>query len=251
MRAEERREWIANVVAREGRASVEGLAKELSVSLETIRRDLGRLDQRGVIKKVHGGAMRLELHREGSFSERARENVEAKKLIAGKLFDVIEDGATVLIDTGSTTLACAEMLATAKRLTVITNSLMIASTFGAAEGRHSVFLLGGQLGFDNSETLGPMTLRHVQDFHADYAVISPAALDAVAGMTNADFGEASVARAMIEQAERLVVTADHSKFGKRAAHLVCRLDAIDVLVCDELPGEALHQRLQAAGVVVR
>lgn len=251
MRARERQGWIADLIAREGRVTVEHLAHELSVSAETIRRDLGLLDEKGVVKKVHGGALRRELRREGSFAERTSENVEAKRIIARKLFDLIEDGATLLIDTGSTTLACAEALAASKKLTVITNSARIAAVFGAHAGRHSVFLLGGQFASDNAETLGPMTISQVQEFQADYALISPAAVDSRAGITNADYGEASVARAMIGQAERLVVTVDQSKFEKRAAHLVGRLDAIDVLVCDELPSEHMLQRLHASAVMVR
>lgn len=250
MRAKERQEWIAGLIAREGHASVEHLAHELSVSSETIRRDLGLLDGKGVVKKVHGGAMRLELHREGSFAERTGENAEAKRIIARKLLGLIEDGATLLIDTGSTTLACAEALASLRKLTVITNSARIASVFGAQAGRHSVFLLGGQFASDNAETLGPMTISQVQEFQADYALISPAAIDSKAGMTDADHSEASVARAMIGQAERLVVIADRSKYERRAAHLVSRLEAIDVLVCDEPPDEPLLQRLLACGAMV-
>ncbi|MGE0284408.1 MAG: DeoR/GlpR family DNA-binding transcription regulator [Parvibaculaceae bacterium] len=250
MRARERQELIAEVVSREGKASVEHLAQRLDVSVETIRRDLGFLDDHGIVKKIHGGATRLQLRKEGSFSERAGENVDAKRAIANKLFDVIEDGATLFIDTGSTTLACAEVLAVTKTLTVVTNSARIASTFAAA-GRHKVFLLGGEFGADNAETLGAMTLRQVADFHADYALISPAAVESGTGVTDADFGEASVARAMIEQAEKLIVVADHSKFEKRAAHLVSRLDQIDVFVCDREPDTLLRQRLETGMVILR
>jgi hypothetical protein len=111
----------------------------------------------------------------------------------------------------------------------------IAAVFGIPANRHTVFLLGGQFSADNAETLGPMTIRQVQDFHADYGLISPAAIDSATGMTGADLAEASVARTMIGPAERLVFTVDHSRFEKRAAHLVSLPDAIDVLVCDPRP----------------
>ena len=250
MRARERQAWIGKVISREGRVSVDQLAQKLDVSVETIRRDLGKLDETGVVKKIHGGATRLELYREGSFIERVSENALAKREIAGKLVDVIEDKTTVFIDTGSTTLACAEVLAVTKTLTIITNSLRIAETFGAT-GRHRIFLLGGQYSSDNSETIGPMTLRQIADFHADVALISPAAIDPIGGIMDADFDEATVARVMIEQAEKLVIAADHMKFEKRAAHLVARLADIDILVSNHMPGEALRQRLETEKVIIK
>ena len=249
MKAKDRRQLIVEMISREGRASVDELAARPSVSAETIRRDLAALDDAGAIKKIHGGATRPGIRREGSFSERLAENAAAKKLIADKLFDVVADGATVMIDTGSTTLACAVVMAVTKSLTVITNSVRVASVFSEA-GRHDVLLLGGQFAADNAETLGEMTIRQLQELHADYALLSPAAIDGDTGMTDASFGEASVARVMTEQADQLIVVADQSKFQKRAAFLVSRLETIDVLVCDVPPVGPLLQRLQSCNVSI-
>lgn len=249
MKAKDRQQLIAEMISREGRASVEDLAARLSVSPETIRRDLTSLDDAGAVKKVHGGATRLGIRKEGSFSERVEENAAAKKLIADKLFDIVADGATIMIDAGSTTLACAEVMAVTKSLTVVTNSVRVATLF-SERGRHEVLLLGGRFVADNAETLGEMTIRQLRDFHADYALLSPAAIDGEVGMTDANFGEASVARAMTEQADQLIVVADQSKFEKRAAHLVSGLEGIDVLVCDAPPQGPLLQRLQSCNVSV-
>ncbi len=235
MKARDRRQLIVEMISREGRASVKELAARHSVSAETIRRDLAALDDAGTIKKVHGGATRPGIRKEGSFSERVAENAAAKKLIADKLFDLVADGATVM--------------AVTKSLTVITNSVRVASVFSEAD-RHDVLLLGGQFVADNAETLCEMTIRQLQELHADYALLSPAAIDGDTGMADASSGEAGVARVMTEQADQLIVVADQSKFQKRAAFLVSRLETIDLLVCDVPPAGPLLQHLQSCNVSI-
>jgi len=242
---------ILEIVSRDGEAAVEDLARQFDVSLETIRRDLQELASTGALHKVRGAARRIKLHTEGSFGERMIEHADAKAEIGRRLGAIIEDGDTLFMDTGTTTLACADALAERARLTVITNSLRIALRLGDQKAGHRLFLLGGAYGADSAETVGPLAIEQIARFQADHAVITVAALDAEAGAMDADFDEAQVARAMMGHARNTVVLATAQKFGRRAAFKVCRLDEIDVLVSETRPEGRLAAALSAAGVTVQ
>lgn len=251
MKPKERQARILEIVGRAGEASVETLAETFGVSVETIRRDLFDLASTGALHKVRGGARRIKLHTEGSFEERRVENAAAKAAIARTLSAMIEAGDTLFMDTGTTTLACAEELARIDRLTVITNSLAIAQRLGSQSADHRIFLLGGAYHRGNSETAGPLVIDQVSRFQADHAVLTVAALEGAAGAMDADFDEAQVAGAMISHARNVIVLADSAKFGRRAAFRVCRLDEIDMLVSEREPDGPLSSALRAAGVEVR
>jgi DeoR family glycerol-3-phosphate regulon repressor len=251
MKPKQRQSRILDVVARDGEATVDALAVEFDVSAETIRRDLAQLATSGALQKVHGGARRLRLHAEGSFQERMSEDAAAKQVIAQKLATIVEPGDTLFIDTGTTTLFCAEALAEVARLTVITNSVRVAQVLSRGAGRARVYLLGGEYTVDNAQTTGAIALDQIDRFQADHAVLAVAALDPVAGAANADFDEAQIARRMLANAANIIVVAQSAKLGRKAAYRICRLEEIDMLVCDTLPGDAYRAALDAAQVQVR
>lgn len=248
MRPRERQGRILEIVGRDGEASVESLAETFVVSHETIRRDLEVLASTGALHKVRGGARRIKLMTEGSFRERMFDQAPAKAEIGRKLAMVVDDGDTLFMDTGTTTLACAEALGAFRDLTIITNSLRIAQRLGEQDAGHRLFLLGGAYAADNSETVGPLAIEQIERFQADHAVLTVAAVDAEAGAMDADLDEAHVARAMIEHARNTIILAHAEKFGRRAAFRVCRLDEIGVLVSETKPVGALETALTAAGV---
>lgn len=249
MRPKQRQAQIAELVSNNGEASVDALVALFGVSAETIRRDLGQLAEVGVIQKVHGGARRSRLFEEGTFEERMAENAPAKKEIARKLAHLVEPGDTLFVDTGSTTLACAQELAAIPDLTVITNSVRVARTLGAGKSG-SVYLLGGEYRADNAQTVGPAAIEQIRDYQADYAIITVAALDAGVGAMDSLDEEAHVARAMIDCARQLIVVADATKFERKAAYRICRLDEIDMLVTDQWPGPAFRSALEGASVEI-
>lgn len=248
MNPKQRRTKILEVVARDGEATVEALSARFEVSPETIRRDLAQLATSGALQKVHGGARRARLHAEGSFQQRLSEHPDAKAAIARKLAALVDPGETLFIDTGTTTLSCAEQLAAIPGLTVITNSVRIAEVLGRGAGQARVWLLGGGFAADNAQTVGPMVIEQIARFRADHAVLAVSAVDPASGAMDADFDEAQVARAMIAHATNVVVVAQGAKLGRKAAFRVCRLEDIDVLVCDDMPGDAFRAALAAAQV---
>lgn len=241
---------IAEAVRRHGKVSVEQLAARFKTSHETIRRDLSALAEAGSVQKFHGGAKLPRRQEEGPFRERMAMNAVAKRVIAEKAARLIAPGDTLFIDTGSTTLMCAEEIAKIGGLTVITNSTRIAAVMAERGNRTVIFLLGGRFDGDNKETVGPTAISEIQSFHADHALITIGALDCAAGATDFNFDEAQVARAMMENADSLIVVADATKFQRRAAFTVCPLERIAALVADRPPSGDLAAALAAAQVPV-
>lgn len=240
---------ISDLVARRGEASVEILAAKFNTSQETIRRDLSILADAGRVQKVHGGARRAFQREEGAFDERMDRNAVAKQVIAEKIAKLITPRQTIFMDTGSTTLICAEALARVKDLKVITNSARIAATVAAGTGGSEVFLLGGRFNSDNSQTVGLATICEIGQYRTDHAIITIGALDTCRAMDYSN-DEAQVARAMITGASNVTIVADQSKFGQTATFSVCNLKRIDRLVVDVPPTGALADALEIANVEV-
>jgi DeoR/GlpR family transcriptional regulator of sugar metabolism len=248
MNFHKRHEIIVDLVRENGEVSVDELAERFDASRETIRRDLGRLSDRGFVKKVHGGAVRPSLNIEGEFDKRMNENVSAKRAVASAAVKLFNPGDTMFVDTGSTTVYFAEQLAQIGGFTVATNSAIVAATLSGSEKRSRAFLLGGEFNADNRQTVGEMALSHIRSFRAHTVVLAIGAIHATAGVMDFNIEEAQVARAMIDRAERVVVLADSSKFDRTAMFAVCELGEIDVLVCEALPSENLVRAMRDAGI---
>lgn len=251
MKPQQRRTRVLDIIEREGEVTVDTLASDFGVSAETIRRDLAVLVEEGSVQKVHGGARRMRLHAEGTFDERMDEAAAGKNEIARKLAQIVKPGDTCLIDTGSTTLACAHALTSTTGLTIVTNSVRIANVMARGPGNARVHLIGGLYAPDNDESVGADAIEQIARFRADYAIVGVAALDMSAGAYAADFDEASIARAMCSNARKIVVVAHVDKFGRQAAHRICRLDEIDILVCDGMLETQTRLALQSAAVTVQ
>lgn len=241
---------IVELVSQQNEVTVEGLAADFNISSETIRRDLSALADAGRIRKVHGGARPAHIKDEGPFEERMNRNALAKRVIAEKVARLVSPGQTIFMDTGSTTLMCAEVLAKIDNLTVITNSSRIAATFANGSGGADVYLLGGQYRADNAQTVGAITVEEVGRYNADCAILTISALDTCGAM---DFSqeEAQVGRAMLAAAARIVVVSDSTKFNQRTVFNVCDLSQIDTLVADAPPTEEpLAEAITEAGIEV-
>lgn len=240
---------ICDLVAKRGEITVEALAVNFDASAETIRRDLTVLADAGRLRKVHGGARSVIARGEGEFGVRMRRNALAKRQIAEKLAGLITPHSTLFMDTGSTTLICAQVLARVKNLTIITNSTRIAEAFANGRGRAEIYLLGGRYRGDNAQTVGDAAARQIASYRADMAILTVGAIDE-RGVMDYSSHEAEVARAMIDASRKLTVVADHSKFMRSATFSVCALAEIDTLVTDQTPKAALGASLALARVEV-
>jgi len=242
-----RQSAILTEVTNAGSCSVADLARQLDVSGETIRRDIKRMASQGLLRKVHGGATLPGPLHEASFEQRMLENAAAKEAIARAAAAHVADGETLSFDTGTTTACVARALAGRRGLTVVTNSLDIARVMA---GTNRVFMAGGQLHAELGAGLGPVAVDFVSQFRVRTAFLSAGAIDAEDGLTDFEMDEALFSRALIGAAERVIVVADHSKFGKHALVRACEIEAIDMLITDAPPPPALAKKLDEAGVIV-
>jgi len=269
MWVQERHDRIVALLNERQRLTTEMFAAELGVSKETIRRDLIELELSGKLARVHGGAIPQTLAPhpasaprqapgpvasagsaalpEAAYVERNALHHQEKAAIAHVAAARIERGMCCYMDAGSTTLALARELAGRTGLRIVTNSVDIAAALARQPGL-DVMLLGGHLDGDLPATFGEQTLADIARERVDLALISPVALDPQRGAMNYLWHEAAVARAMVAQAERLVLLADASKLGAVSRAQICPLPAVHLLVTDDRAEPALLQRLRVAGV---
>lgn len=236
MLQEERFLRIRSLLATFSRVSVERIVQDLEVSRETVRRDLLELEGTGDLRRVHGGAVITGPAPEPPLAVRLVARQKEKRAIAKAAVALLQPGQTVFLDSGSTTAALAEQIATLSGMTIITNSLIIALKLaGADEGRASrnvVRLLGGEIDVKTQATHGETTLEDIGRFQADVALLSPVALHPKHGAMSFEHHEAAVARAMAAQAQQLMILADHSKIGPASRVTYARNADIDIVVTD-------------------
>lgn len=244
-----RQREILRLVRAGGRLGVAELASHLAVSEETIRRDVRPMAAAGVVRKLHGAVGLAAASTEPPLMHRMQENVEAKQRIAATAAAQIADGEPVMLDTGSTTIFVARALARRQRLTAVTNSAEVARLLCQTEGSR-VFLAGGEMRGDDAAVFGPQTVAFVSQFVARTAILSIGGIDPEHGLTNYHVGEAEFSRAVIPRVDRVLVVADHTKFGRHGFARVCGLERIDALITDRPPPADLAAWLADAGVEV-
>lgn len=241
---------ICRLISRKGECSVEELAGLFDVSGMTIRRDLAQLARRGKVIRTHGGAALAErISFEFAFLRRVRENRAAKEAIGAAAAAIVEDGQSVLLDSGTTTLALAAQLRHRQRLTVITTSLPIASQL-QYEHSISVLLLGGYVRASAPDLAGALTEANLESIHADVAFIGADGVDTEGNVFNDSPELARMLAKMAAAAERVYVVADSSKLGKSALWRFGRLADWAGLVTDEQADRAILTELKQSGVNV-
>jgi len=227
---QERHQRIMQLLQAHHRVSTDTLADEFCVSRETIRRDLLELEGAGHVQRVHGGAVLPHPAPEEPFQERMSLHRNAKKAIAKLAAALIEPGQCVLIDAGTTTSVFARELVKVPDVMIVTNSVDIMTTAHLSGHAPQILLLGGRVVSDVPGTYGELTLSEIARFNADVAVVSPVALHSRQGATDYDVHEAEVARAMIANAHRVMMLADHSKLETTSRVHYCDPNQIDILV---------------------
>lgn len=246
MLVEERRQKVLDLVSARGFVALGELARELSASESTIRRDLDYWHQQGLVKRTHGGAvLRDDPQPLPALEERSARELEEKRLVAKAAAARIRDGDSVLLDGGTTTLEVARLLV-GRPLQIVTNSLPIASLF-AGSPETDLVMLGGYVYPRTGVALGPLTVRMMQDIHVHQAVMSTAGVTAK-GLFNSNLLLVETERQMMRCADQVVVVADHTKVGKQALAFLCELSAIDLLIVDKGLTPEQRQLLASSGV---
>jgi DeoR family transcriptional regulator of aga operon len=230
---EERRREILAILHHDGRCLVGDLARVLAVSEVTIRQDLDALEQEGLLRRTHGGAIlseKLGLERPFQVEESARR--DEKQRIARAAIDLVSDGDTLILDVGTTVTEAARLLAAEKtRPIVFTNGLNIAAILEANPDVTTV-VTGGTLRAKQHSLVNPFGQLILDRIHADLAFIGANGIESEHGVTNVNSAEAEIKALFIKAARRRVVLADSTKVGKVALAKVADVKDIDTLITD-------------------
>jgi DeoR family transcriptional regulator, aga operon transcriptional repressor len=249
MLAVDRRHRILERVAEEQTIHIRELATDLGVSEMTIRRDITRLERDGFLRRTYGGATaHVTRSLELAFNARALQSAAAKRMIGMAAAPLVAGASTMFVGTGTTAEQMVLYLPARDDVTIITNSLPVASLMGTRPGR--VVILGGGVRRHELCCVGPVACATVRRYHADVAVLGAAGLSARAGITELDDETAEVHRLMAEHSDALVAVADGSKLGGVAAAVVAPAETIATLVTDETAEAAEAAALRARGVNV-
>jgi len=232
-----------------GSARIQPLAQRLGVSEETIRRNLRNLETDGLVRKVHGGVHLLDTDQEPDLQQRIDEHPRAKRAIAARLAEIIQNGASLFLDVGSTTSYIAQALRGHRDLFVVTNSVSVAHTL-AARNNNRLFMAGGELRAHDGGAFGAEALAFVRRFNVDYAVFSTAAIHPDSGFMLFDLQEAEFSREIMLHARTRIVAADSSKFGRKAPIVVGDPAMVDILVTDTAPPPELSSAMAGWGLQV-
>lgn len=229
---EVRRGKIIEKIRNEKMVKVTELMEQFNVSIETVRRDLQFLEEKGYLKRVYGGAVLRGMYGEKPSCKRRKiVNLEEKKAIGSAAAELVNDGDTVMIDVGTTCLEAAKSLLSKKELTVITNAIPIATEM-ISHGNCRVIMLGGELRSDEMSVSGLITYEQLRYFYANKLILAVGGITPENGVTDYRTEENNIRRAMVERADRIIAVADYSKFGVTAMNSCCPAERIWTLVTD-------------------
>jgi DeoR/GlpR family transcriptional regulator of sugar metabolism len=256
MLARHRQSLILQAVRSDGSARVSDLTQRLGVSDMTIRRDLEVLARDGLVEKVHGGAVlpgTPTSHEPGFEAKLVLERSE-KTAIARTAASLVTPGTAVALASGTTTYALAQFLLDVPGLTIVTNSLRVSSVFSGMRGldgtADSVVLTGG-VQTPAEALVGPVADLTIRSLHFDLLFLGCSGFDPQAGLTTPNLAEAETNRTLIRVARRVVVLADHTKWGLVSLSSFARLSEVDVLITDDaLSSDALSQTAGQVGEVI-
>lgn len=238
--AEQRRALILDEVRRRGGVRVNELTRKLGVSDMTVRRDLDALARQGVLEKVHGGAVPVveaSTHEPG-FEAKSGLELSAKEDIARTAASLVAPGSAIALSGGTTTYALAQQLLDVPDLTVVTNSVRVADVFHAAQrlggtgqGAATVVLTGG-VRTPSDSLVGPVADQAIGTLHFDVLFLGVHGVSVEAGLSTPNLAEAETNRRLVHSARRVVLVADHTKWGKVGLSSFAPLERVDTWVTD-------------------
>ncbi len=247
---EKRHHLILDALEKRGSITVNQLVEMLQVSEMTIRRDLDVLARKGLLRRVHGGAV-LDRRRsyEPPFFMRSLENAEAKQRIGQAAANLIESGESIILDVGTTTLEIARCLKEKQNLTVITPSLPIANLLSKNPDIRLI-MTGGIVRPIELSMVGHLAKRALNDFFVDKLFLGAAGVDFDVGLTEYNLEDALVKQAMIKNAKKIILVADSSKFGRIAFTGIAPIDVLNTVITDQTIDPEWIARLRRLGIEV-
>lgn len=243
-----RRALILEKLDKDGQVDVPSLSKELKVSEVTIRNDLIRLEQKNMLIRARGGAIKIDrVGLDFTLSDKNKQHFEEKKRIGKAAAALVEDGDTIILDSGTTTMEIARNLVNVNNLTVITNALNIANQL-ADHQKANVIIPGGFLRKNSLSLVGGAAEQNFKNYFCDKLFLAVDGFNTTHGLSTPNVEEAHLNRVMIEISKQVIVVADSSKFHKRSFAFISPVTDVDVVVTDaEIPAED-RKKLENAGI---
>ena len=243
--ATERRSKILEAIRLNGSVSVNDLARDLDVSVMTIRRDLALLDREGLIERCHGGAV---VQSEVSYSAKRETNRESKEKIADACAEMVKPGMQIYLDAGTTTWEIARRIRGMDSLLVLTNDVEIAEIL--LESNVKIFMLGGQIQNETGSAWGYFATQMLENFNLDIGFFGASCIDEKLMITTPTTDKAFLKREAVRRCAKSVLAVDAGKFGNKAVIAVNRVEDYDILVTDRILTDSQREILAAGGTEV-
>ncbi len=238
---------ILEIARRDGRVDVETLAAQFAVTPQTIRKDLNDLCDMDKLQRVHGGAVFPSNTVNLAYQARREIAAGGKARIADAVADLIPDGASLVLNIGTTTELVAHAIRRHQELLVITNNLNVAMILSDAPGIELV-ISGGMVRRTDGGIIGAAAVDLIRQFKVDYAIIGASGIDEEGALLDFDYREVRVAQAILGQARKKILVADHTKFERRAPVQIGHITDLDVFVTDAPPPARIAELCATANV---
>ena len=239
-------EWIRT----QQRSTISELSEVFRVSEVTVRRDLKALEEEGLVQLMHGGSVySIDTLHEPPILQRQHENHDVKLRIARRAANMVNNGESVFVGSGSTTMYVARFLKERQNLTVITNALTVVNELAPYDGVE-VIILGGMLRPTELSMIGHVTEQTLRELRVDKVLMGIRGIDLDSGLTNDYLPEIMTDRAILAMGSKVVLLADHSKFGHIASSYVAPIHEVTTLITDDATSQDMIEAIQQQGVEV-
>lgn len=231
---QERTKIILEELEKHGIVKVADLSTLLNCSDVTIRSDIKKLEEQGLLQRTHGGALKVDVQMTKRYTgESIHKHADKKIAIAKQAYEFVEDNDTIIIDDASTSLYLARCIKedASKHLVVVTNSLLVAMELKDA-AHVDLFMVGGQIAGTLAAGMGDMAIDNIGNFYVDKAFIGVKGINFKVGITSIAYPQMQIKRAIIKASEELYVLADSSKFGSAYLSVICPMEQITKLITD-------------------
>lgn len=231
---EERRNIILQQLAGQGRVRIAELSRQFGCSEVTVRNDIKAMSEEGLLKRTHGGAVRIEQEPVRKYeAESLYRFTERKKRIAACAYEFIEDRDTIIIDDASSSFYLGQYIKThsEKRVAVVTNSLLVGNELAGVK-HVELYMVGGYVGGHLAATMGETAVQNMEHIHVDKGFIGVHGINFDAGITSIATPQMQVKRAILQAAKEVYVLADSSKFGGGYLSVICPIDKIHKIITD-------------------
>ena len=250
MTAEQRKQKISELLKENDSVKVTELSKLFDVSEVTVRTDLEDMEKKGLLSRVHGGAVSsYKPYYSMNLNQRLETNKESKVAIAERVVELIQPNDTVMLNAGTTTLLVFRKLPQNYNLSIVTNSISIALE-AAGNPNFNVILVGGSVNSKYQFSYGSDAIEQIKKYHADKLILSVDGISAEHGFTTYYDKEAAIDVAMIEQSNCRIIAADHSKFGHSAFVKISDAAVADYIVTNDQLSRELAEELNKQGVTI-